>query len=131
MPYLPQLPFLGGNKRTWVDVILYLAFILSIFRALVAPTIDTSLLIPIVVLLPILACLDRTIFLSARGEHYFIATLCFLFPENVIPGTKAVWWGIWFWAATSKLNRHFPSVIGVMVSNSGINALSRHPQKDV
>ncbi|MEM7334806.1 MAG: DUF3556 domain-containing protein [Chloroflexota bacterium] len=120
MPYLPQIPVLGGYKRTWVDVILYLAFIVSIFRALIAPTIDASLLIPIVVLLPILACLDRTIFLSARGEHYFIATLCFLFPEQIIPGTKVVWWGVWFWAATSKLNRHFPSVIGVMVSNSGV-----------
>ncbi len=120
MPYLPQIPYLGGHKRTWVDVILYLAFIGSIFRALLATTVETTHLIPIIVLLPILALLDRTIFLASRGEHYFIATICFLFPESVIPGTKAVWWAVWFWAATSKINRHFPSVIGVMVSNSGI-----------
>jgi hypothetical protein len=29
-----------------------------------------------------------------------------------------VWVAIWFWAATSKLNRHFPTVIAVMLTNS-------------
>jgi hypothetical protein len=30
---------------------------------------------------------------------------------------KAIWCAIWFWAATSKLNHHFPSVIMVMMNN--------------
>ena len=36
------------------------------------------------------------------------------------PGSRRarlVWCGIWFWAATSKLNHHFPSVIMVMMNN--------------
>ena len=35
-----------------------------------------------------------------------------------IAGCKLVWVSIWFWAATSKLNRHFPSVIAAMLTNS-------------
>jgi hypothetical protein len=34
-----------------------------------------------------------------------------------ISACKAIWCGIWFWAATSKLNHHFPSVIMVMMNN--------------
>ena len=35
-----------------------------------------------------------------------------------IPGAKAVHAALWFWAGFSKLNHHFPSVVGVMTSNS-------------
>ncbi|HKE13070.1 MAG TPA: DUF3556 domain-containing protein, partial [Myxococcota bacterium] len=35
-----------------------------------------------------------------------------------ISACKVLWGAIWFWAATSKLNNHFPSVIMVMM-NSG------------
>jgi hypothetical protein len=35
-----------------------------------------------------------------------------------IAGCKMVWVAIWFWAATSKLNRHFASVVCVMLTNS-------------
>ena len=34
-----------------------------------------------------------------------------------ISACKIVWGGIWFWAATSKVNDHFPSVIQVMMNN--------------
>jgi len=33
-----------------------------------------------------------------------------------VSGSKIVWCGVWFWAATSKLNHHFPSVIMVMMN---------------
>ena len=120
LPYLPNVPIMGGEKRTIVDVILYLAYIVFLIRALLATEVTPALILPTVILLPILALFDRTIFLSSRGEHYWIATICFLFPLDAIAGTKAIWWAVWFWAATSKLNRHFPSVIGVMVSNSAV-----------
>src|SRR5690606_17383863 len=48
------------------------------------------------------------------------ALLCFLFAADALPATKLVWIAIWMWAATSKLNRHFPSVVCVMLSNSAV-----------
>ncbi|MEM6806637.1 MAG: DUF3556 domain-containing protein, partial [Bacteroidota bacterium] len=45
-------------------------------------------------------------------------------PADALAASKFVWWGVWFWAATSKLNRHFPGVIGVMLSNSAIMRIS-------
>lgn len=118
MPLFPSI--FKSDKRNWLDVLLYLAFIISLIRALTSTEISASILLPVIILLPIAALFDKTIFLSARGEHYYIALICFLFPTDVIASTKLVWLAIWFWAATSKLNRHFPSVIGVMVSNSAL-----------
>ncbi|MFK7921822.1 MAG: DUF3556 domain-containing protein [Bacteroidia bacterium] len=120
LPLFPKLPLIGGDKRNVVDVLIYITHIGFLIRALIAPEVTPELLLPSVILLPLLGVLDRTIFLSARAEHYFIAMLCFMFPEEALAGAKWVWWGVWFWAATSKLNQHFPSVIGVMLSNSAI-----------
>lgn len=118
MPLFPAV--FKSDKRTILDVFLYIAFIFFIVKALISTTITPLILLPIIIVLPIAALFDKTIFLSARGEHYYIALICFLFPLDAIPATKIVWLAIWFWAATSKLNRHFPSVIGVMISNSAI-----------
>lgn len=120
LPLFPGLPLIGGDKRNILDVLVYLTHIGLLLRCLLAPELTPELLAPTVLLLPVLGILDRTIFLAARGEHYWIAVLCFLFPEDALAGSKWVWWGVWFWAATSKLNRHFPGVIGVMVSNSAV-----------
>lgn len=120
LPLWPQLPLLGGIRRTGVDVALHLANAYFLLRALVAPEITASLLLPSVVLIPLLGIADKTVFLAARGEHYYVALLCLwaaAADELWIAGAKATWCGIWFWAATSKLNHHFPSVIMVMVNN--------------
>jgi hypothetical protein len=77
---------------------------------------------PIWVLLLVLCALglrDKTPFLAARPEHYAVMLLVFAFPpSNMIFALKlcmvAMWWG----AATSKLNRHFPFVVAVMISNT-------------
>jgi hypothetical protein len=61
--------------------------------------------------------MDRTIFLAARAEHYWVTVVCFLFP-NWIAGAKAVQLALWFWAGASKLNHHFPTVACVMTSNA-------------
>ena len=122
LPLFPGLPLLGGTRRTWFDVALYAAIYVWLGRCLVAAALTPQMLLPIVVLLPLLSASDKTIFLCARGEHYYTALICLscmAIPGGVwIAGCKAVWVAIWFWAATSKLNQHFSSVIAVMLTNS-------------
>jgi len=120
MPLYPSLKLPGGDKRTVLDVLLFAAHIAFLIRLLIAPEVGQGLILPTLILLPLLGLLDKTIFLSARAEHYLIALICFMFPGEAIAGWKIVWIAIWFWAATSKLNLHFPSVIGVMISNSAV-----------
>jgi hypothetical protein len=117
MPFIPGIPIFGGPKRTYLDAALYLAHYLCLFRVLIAPEITPDMLIPMIVILPILGLSDKTIVLSSRAEHYYCAMVCFLFPDW-IEGIMAVQLAIWLWAAFSKLNQHFPTVVGVMTSNS-------------
>jgi len=118
MPFAPGLPVFGGRTRTHLDIVLYLTHYIFLIRALMSPKLTFDLLLPTVVLLPLLGLTDKTLFLSARAEHYWTVLVCFLFASHWLVGAKLVWCGIWLWAATSKLNRHFPSVICVMISNS-------------
>lgn len=122
LPMFPGLPVLGGDQRRWFDVAMYAVIHLAALRALVAPAITPEMLAPIIVLLPVAALSDKTIFLSARGEHYYTALVCIWYMDVSgdawIGGTKMIWVAIWFWAATSKLNHHFPGVVSVMLTNS-------------
>ncbi len=118
LPLFPSLPVLGGTRRTWLDVALYLALVVLLIRALVAPALDAGLLIPVAVLVPLVGVADRTIFLALRAEHYWTTTMCFVFAGDWIAGAKAVQLALWFWAGFSKLNQHFPAVVCVMTSNS-------------
>ena len=116
----PGLPVLGGIRRTGLDVALYGAHVLLLVRALAAPEIVPALLWPSCLLVPLMGVTDKTLFLAARSEHYWVALVCLAFAADDalwVAGCKAVWCSIWFWAATSKLNHHFPSVIMVMVNN--------------
>lgn len=110
-------PLLGGIRRTWFDVGCYGALLVCLVRALTAPNPHLAELLPIIVLLPLLGLLDKTIFLAARGEHYWTTILCFAFASQWIAGAKAVQLALWFWAGVSKLNAHFPTVVAVMTSN--------------
>jgi len=116
----PRLPLLGGTRRSWLDVGLYLALVVLTFRALVAPSLGAALIVPIVVLVPIVGLADRTIFLALRAEHYWTTLVCFAFAGNWIAGAKAVQIALWFWAGFSKLNHHLPTVVCVMTSNSPV-----------
>ncbi|TMA24297.1 MAG: hypothetical protein E6J87_24100, partial [Deltaproteobacteria bacterium] len=55
------------------------------------------------------------------AEHYWVALTCIAVAlagsGPWISFCKLVWCFIWFWAATSKVNHHFPSVIQVMMNN--------------
>jgi hypothetical protein len=89
-------------------------------RALVADTPDAQHLLPIVVILVVLGIADRTLFLAARGEHYWTTLVCIVFASNWIAGAKAVQLALWFWAGVSKIGPHFPAVVAVMTSNSPV-----------
>lgn len=114
---LPLIPGLG-HRRTWLDVGLYGAVIFFLVAALTSAEIGPSHLIPLIVLVPLLGLLDKTLFLVFRSEHYLSMAIVFLFATDWIAGSKFVWMAIWWWAATSKLNHHFPAVMTVMNSNA-------------
>jgi hypothetical protein len=120
LPLFPGAPLLGRFQRSWLDVLVYAANQLLLLRALLAPAITPELLLPPLLLIPLLGVLDKTLFLAARAEHYWVALACLVVgsgDELSWAGCKLVWCAIWFWAATSKLNSHFPSVIMFMVNN--------------
>jgi hypothetical protein len=81
--------------------------------------IEPARLWPLVILLPLLGLRDKTIFLAARAEVYGTLTLTFLLPgTDMIATAKLILLALWWGAATSKLNRHFPHVVSVMMSNN-------------
>jgi hypothetical protein len=114
----PALPLLGGTRRTWLDVALYVALLLALVRALVQPEIATTHLVPIVVLLPLCGLGDKTIFLAARVEHHFAMIVGFLFAGSWIAACKWVQLAIWFWAGVSKLTVAFAYVVPIMTANN-------------
>ena len=120
LPLFPGAPVVGARTRGWLDVGLYAANQLLLLRALFAAEVTPDLLWPIVVLIPLMGVLDKTLFLAARGEHYWVALVCLTvaFEGGLwLSYAKGIWCCIWFWAATSKINHHFPSVIMVMMNN--------------
>jgi len=95
LPPFPDLPLFGGTTRSWFDVSLYGAFLLSLLHALVQPEVTAAQLIPIVVLLPLCGLTDKTVILCARVEHHFAMIVCFLFAGNWIAACKWVQLAIW------------------------------------
>lgn len=119
LPAWPKrVPFTAGTTRSAVDVAMYAALLGTGVWALTQPALGRGELLPVVVLLPLLGLRDKTIFLAARAEVHWSYLIVFLFPVDVIAGSKIVQVAVWWGAATSKLNHHFPGVVTVMVSNS-------------
>ncbi|ETW23183.1 DUF3556 domain-containing protein [Mycobacterium gastri] len=129
-----KVPFTGGDSRTVVDVILYAVVLAGGVWALVSPghggpvtgagdvgLIDPVRVIPTIVALALLGLRDKTIFLAARGEHYWLKLFVFFFPfTDQIAAFKLIMLALWWGAATSKLNHHFPYVVSVMTSNNAL-----------
>ncbi|MFV8161711.1 DUF3556 domain-containing protein [Mycobacterium sp. 134] len=131
------VPFTNGDRRTWFDVIVYLALLVAVVAALVAPGVhsdslsavlpdnDSGLVNPALLIVPMLLLVviglrDKTIFLAARGEQYLPALLFFAtlpFVDMIIAG-KLLIGTVWIWAGISKFGLHFTNVIPPMVSNS-------------
>jgi hypothetical protein len=131
------LPFTNGDRRTCLDVALYVALLISVAAVLLSPgvhsdslstalpdntsgLVNPALLIAPMVLLVLGGLRDKTIFLAARGEQYlpallFFATLPFV---DMIIALKLLIVVVWVGAGVSKFGRHFANVIPPMVSNS-------------
>lgn len=120
LPLLRGAPVVGGHTRGALDVLAYAALLVCLVRALVAAELDAAVLLPVVVLVPLCGLLDRTLFLAARAEHYWVMLVVFACTEAWLPGAKLVQAALWLWAGVSKLNHHFPAVVCVMVSNSPV-----------
>ncbi|MHB8417332.1 MAG: DUF3556 domain-containing protein [Myxococcales bacterium] len=126
-PGTTKLPLFArlGHRRTWLDVALYAALLLTALHALLAPAPSRVDLVTLAALLPLLGVLDRTLFLAARAEHYWAMVACFAFASSWIAGAQAVQLALWFWAGISKLNHHFSPVVCVMVSNGPLTRSAR------
>jgi len=131
-PWPDRVPLTAGTRRTLADVALYGGVLASAVYLLVAGGEDAAGTAagrlepaPIAVLVGFLALLglrDKVSFLGARPEVYGFLLLVFLFPiENLIVASQIVLFCIWWGAASSKLNRHFPYVVSVMISNTPWN----------
>lgn len=141
-PWPATVPGTRGTTRTMLDVVLYAGVLAAAVWALLAPgsrglgglpgqvgLISPDRLWPLVILLPLAGLRDKTIFLAARAEIYGTLTLVLLLPgTDMIATAKLFLLLLWWGAATSKLNRHFPHVVSVMMANNPlwrIKALKR------
>lgn len=129
-----KVPLTRGDSRGIVDVALYAIVLASAVWALISPghggpvtgtgdvgLIDPVLVIPSIVALALLGLRDKTIFLAARGEHYWLKLFVFFFPfTDQVAAFKIIMLCLWWGAATSKLNHHFPYVVAVMTSNNAL-----------
>ena len=147
-PWPTRVPGTRGTRRTWLDVALYAGLLAAALYLLLSPGVDATVpwadgevarLDPIAVgvLLALLAALglrDKVPFLAARAEIYGTLAIIFLFPlTNMVIAAQIVFFCIWWGAASSKLNRHFPFVVTVMISNTPWNrsrALKRRLYRD-
>ncbi len=131
-PWPEHVPLTRGTTRTPLDVALYagvlfwlgyLLFTAGISDSTVlAGRLDPGAVATLLVLLVLLGLRDKVPFLAARAEIYGNLMLLFLFPlHNMIIAAQLVFICIWWGAASSKLNRHFPFVVTVMISNTPWN----------
>lgn len=129
LPPWPNLvPFTKGDQRSIVDVALYGAVIGSLVWGLIsdgvpggpgnAGLLDTSVITAIIASIVVMGLRDKTVYLACRSDQYLIMVIAFLFPfVDMIVALKLVMVAVWWGAATSKLNHHFPYVVSVMVAN--------------
>lgn len=133
-PFPTRVAGTAGTRRSIVDVGLYVAVLGVAVWVLLSPGDASSaglgstvgLLSPARVAVLIgMVCLvglrDKTIFLAARSEVYLVAALTFLLPAvDMIVAAKLAMLLIWWGAAFSKLNGHFPAVVETMEANSPV-----------
>ena len=77
--------------------------------------------LPLLILLAVIGLRDKTIFLAARGEVYGALAVTFLFSgADFFVGSQLILLLVWLGAASSKLTRHFPFVVSVMMANNPV-----------
>lgn len=146
-PWPGKVPFTAGDRRTVFDVVLYLAILVNLLWALVAPgvpsasmsavlpnahggIIEPTLMFSLVALYIVMGLRDKVVFIAARSEQYlpamvFFGTLGFV---DMIIALKLLIVSVWMGAGVSKFGRHFANVVPPMVSNTpwiGSKALKR------
>lgn len=131
-PWPDKVPLTRGSRRTPVDLALYAGVLACgvylLFSAgetvagSAAGRLDPVAIGVLLGVLGVLGLRDKVSFLAARPEIYGFVLAVSLFPlDDAIVGWQLVFFCIWWGAAASKLNRHFPYVIAVMVSNTPWN----------
>jgi hypothetical protein len=135
-PWPEKVPLTRGTTRTWFDVGLY-AGLIAIAAYLLASSgsadagatagrLDPVAVGVLLAVLVVLGLRDKVPFLAARAEIYGNLMIVFLFPlGNLVVAAQIVFVCIWWGAASSKLNRHFPFVVTVMISNTPWNRSRR------
>src|SRR5580692_10542990 len=131
-PWPGKVPFTHGSTRTVFDVLLYAGVLAAAVYLLVSGgegvagtaggRLDPTAIAVLLALLALLGLRDKVAFLAARPEVYAFLLIVFLFPpRNTLVASQLVFFCIWWGAAASKLNRHFPFVVAVMISNTPWN----------
>jgi hypothetical protein len=131
-PWPDRVPLTRGTTRAPIDVALYAAVLFWLGYLLFSDGVTDSTTLAgrldpgaVATLLGILVALglrDKVPFLAARAEIYGTLMIIFLFPlHNMIVAAQLVFVCIWWGAASSKLNKHFPFVVTVMISNTPWN----------
>ncbi len=134
-PWPNKIPFTKGDERTPVDVLLYLGLLVALAVSLALPGVHThgidqalasnhglvapAAIIAVMALLVTLGLRDKVLFIAARSEQYLPALIFMAFFPfvDMIVAAKLLIVVVWFCAGFSKCNRHFPNVLGPMVSN--------------
>jgi hypothetical protein len=135
-PWPDKVPLTKGTTRTIADVALYAGVLASAVYLLVTEgesvagteggRLDPVAIAVLLGLLGLLGLRDKVSFLGARVEVYGFLLVVFMFPlENLIVASQIVLFCIWWGAASSKLNRHFPFVVSVQISNTPWNRSRR------
>ncbi len=140
-PWPEWVPLTRGTRRTGFDVVLYAGLLAALLFLMLSGAPDGRLdPVAVGVALALLAALglrDKVPFLASRAEIYGNLMIIFLFPlGNLVVAAQLVFVCIWWGAAASKLNRHFPFVVTVMISNTPWNRsrkakcrlYERHPE---
>jgi hypothetical protein len=139
-PWPGKVPLTSGNTRTIFDVALYAGVLIAGFYLLLsngeavstgaagefdsvsAGRLDPAAIGVLLGLLVALGLRDKVSFLGARPEVYGFLLAIAMFPlDNQIIAWQLAFVCIWWGAASSKLNRHFPFVVSVMISNTPWN----------
>ncbi len=131
-PWPDKVPLTAGTTRGLADVGLYAGVLAALAYLLFsngdpvagasAGRLDPAAIAVLLGLIGLLGLRDKVSFLAARIEVYGPLLIVFLFPlENLFVGAQFVFLCIWLGAASSKLNRHFPFVVSVMISNTPWN----------
>ena len=131
-PWPGKVPGTKGTTRTVFDTVLYAGVLATAVFALVSPAsrgsgnLDTALgllpverVLPLLIVLAIIGLRDKTIFLAARSEVYGALAVTFLFSGvDFVVGSQLILLMVWLGAASSKLTKHFPYVVSVMMTNN-------------